>query len=241
MEPIKVHCDNCEDPKEDCYETYMGETYCLYCATDLGLKWCKGCEKWVGELKKVSKLCNLCRPRKNQGLRRYDLERDEAYVLALELKRRQKLPRIEERKERFRQNVPTKLETPCILFDGYLNAQGYGCMRRGKRSWLAHRWEWREVHGTIPRKMLVLHRCDNPPCIRVSHLYLGTQSDNMRHMRQKGRQALTSNRSHLEPDQVLEIRRWCKAGIEMNVIAKKFKIPRDIVYGIHSGENFGYL
>lgn len=35
--------------------------------------------------------------------------------------------------------------------------------------------------------MSVLHHCDNPPCCRPSHLFLGTPADNMADMDRKGR------------------------------------------------------
>lgn len=170
-----------------------------------------------------------------------NLERDEAFIILQDLRRRQKLSRDESRRERFKGNKVTKLETPCILFDGYLSAQGYGQIRRNGKSWLTHRWVWTEANGPIPRGKFVLHRCDNPPCMRVSHLYIGTQKDNMRDMREKGREALSSNRGDLEPEQILEIRRWCEAEIDIDVIAHKFEVDRDIIYGIRSRENFKYL
>jgi hypothetical protein len=45
------------------------------------------------------------------------------------------------------------------------------------------------VYGYIPPGMYVLHKCDNPPCIRADHLFLGDHGDNMRDMAAKGRQA----------------------------------------------------
>jgi hypothetical protein len=51
----------------------------------------------------------------------------------------------------------------------------------------ANRWAWEQKHGKIPNGMMVLHHCDNPPCINVDHLYLGTQKDNMRDRKERGR------------------------------------------------------
>ncbi len=39
----------------------------------------------------------------------------------------------------------------------------------------------------IPPGMLVCHRCDNPPCVNVEHLFVGTVSDNAKDMLAKGR------------------------------------------------------
>lgn len=52
-----------------------------------------------------------------------------------------------------------------------------------------------------------LHRCDNPPCLRPSHLYEGTQADNARDRDTRGRGAAgpRGSRNKLTPDQVQEI------------------------------------
>jgi hypothetical protein len=52
----------------------------------------------------------------------------------------------------------------------------------------AHRVVWEQAHGPIPCGLQVLHKCDNPPCCRVDHLFLGSDLDNMRDKIAKGRQ-----------------------------------------------------
>lgn len=75
----------------------------------------------------------------------------------------------------------------CIEFEGYRNPRGYGRIMREGRNWLATRWFWTQAHGTIPDGLYVLHKCDNPPCINLDHLYLGTAADNARDASERGR------------------------------------------------------
>lgn len=47
----------------------------------------------------------------------------------------------------------------------------------------AHRYVYKEKHGPIPEGLQVLHKCDNPRCINLDHLFLGTQLDNVQRSR----------------------------------------------------------
>jgi hypothetical protein len=64
-----------------------------------------------------------------------------------------------------------------------------------------HRISWILEYGEIPDGLCVLHRCDNPPCSRPSHLFLGTKIDNTADMVSKGRQAKgDKNGSRIHPE-----------------------------------------
>lgn len=72
--------------------------------------------------------------------------------------------------------------------------------RYGRFAWngetRAHRVSWVLSHGDVPDGLCVLHRCDNPPCIRPEHLFLGTHLDNSMDKEQKGRAGHVSGARH---------------------------------------------
>lgn len=55
----------------------------------------------------------------------------------------------------------------------------------------AYRIMWEEVHGD-PGDLFVCHSCDNPMCVNPDHLFLGTQSDNMKDCAKKKRISLNN-------------------------------------------------
>ena len=90
----------------------------------------------------------------------------------------------------------------CIEWQKSRRRFGYGQQwdSEARKVVLAHRKAWRDVHGPIPDGLCVLHKCDNPPCVNVDHLYLGTYKDNSRDKKERGR----------EPDVVGEKNPNCK-------------------------------
>ena len=78
----------------------------------------------------------------------------------------------------------------CWPWIGSRQVNGYGHVRSQNRSLYAHRVAWTLANGPIPPGLWVLHRCDNPPCVNPSHLFLGTARDNTLDSIAKGRWAI---------------------------------------------------
>jgi hypothetical protein len=75
---------------------------------------------------------------------------------------------------------------------GYGQIQITSPVRQTKK---AHRVSWLLETGAEP-KLQILHRCDNRKCVRPSHLFEGTQADNIADMYNKGRQSDPKGQQH---------------------------------------------
>ena len=101
------------------------------------------------------------------------------------------LPSISEKdQQRFWGRVNKTDLSGCWLWTSTKNREGYGLFTYGGQTYRAHRISWALTFGRIPKGLLVLHRCDNPSCVRAhEHLFLGTCTDNNRDCMKKGRTA----------------------------------------------------
>jgi len=76
-------------------------------------------------------------------------------------------------------------DTGCWLWRGS-DRFNYGTFYMNRKIHYAHRVSYELFVGQIPRKLMVCHSCDVKSCVNPSHLFLGTQKDNMKDYGLKG-------------------------------------------------------
>jgi len=119
--------------------------------------------------------------------------------------------------------------------------QGYGLFWAHPKDVCAHRFSFELANGPIPEGMEICHRCDNPPCVRPSHLFLGTHADNMADCAAKGRAAKgerngrhtkpastvrgeRSGRCKIDDRQLIELRKLSSEGWSTRDLSARFGI-----------------
>lgn len=176
--------------------------------------------------------------------------RDSSKYCSRECKRIGQLGPKKSLEERFWEKVKTPLDPDeCWVWtaatDGLFGYGKIGVTVDGKHSSTqAHRVSWELHYGPIPKGLFVCHHCDNPLCVNPSHLFLGTQVDNMRDARAKGRMKshfFKGGRFHtkLTEDQVIEIReRYSAGGILRRELAEEFGVSLGCIADILGGHNW---
>lgn len=113
----------------------------------------------------------------------------------------------------------------------------YGRMKAGGGLRLAHRVSWELHFGPIPPGMCVLHRCDNPGCVRPDHLLLGTIADNNADKANKGRSR--SGKQKLTEGQVRAIRdRYAAGGASHASLALEHGVSKAAVSALLAGRSW---
>lgn len=118
--------------------------------------------------------------------------------------------------KRFWPKVDIRGPNDCWEWKGACHPAGHGQIRAGGRSGrvvYAHRVAWELANGPIPEGMCILHRCDNPPCVNLLHLYLGTHVDNLQDAYDRSRRQVVvpdnvgerNSNAKLNREQVVEI------------------------------------
>lgn len=148
-------------------------------------------------------------------------------------------------KEEFWSKV-LKDENGCWEWLGYINPYGYGIAGFRTKLWPAHRLAWFFTYGDIPTGLKICHKCDNRKCVRIDHLWLGTQADNVADMIAKNRKRSLPGeqnpKAKLTEKDVLQIRvLGQEKGIHPEVIAKQFGVTRTAISYILQGKSWKHI
>ena len=114
-------------------------------------------------------------------------------------------------RDRFDESYKTDPDTGCWEWTAG-RAGGkhrYGAIKHKGRVAPAHRISYMIHVGKIGDGLQVLHRCDNPGCVNPSHLFLGSQKDNMTDMASEHRRGLQNEIARAYGVHHSTIRRAC--------------------------------
>lgn len=135
-----------------------------------------------------------------------------------------------ERADAFWSKVSIGRKAECWMWTGAKDTTGYGRTYFIDKVTAAHRVAWElTFNKTIPHGLFACHKCDVRPCCNPHHIFIGTNSDNIRDCVAKG---LDTGRvrgskihcSKLTEVKVKEIRKLRNAGTTYRLIAEQFGI-----------------
>lgn len=137
----------------------------------------------------------------------------------------------------------------CWPFRGSKSRKGYGVLQlSGGRTRPAHRVAFALAFGDIPDGLHVCHHCDNPACCNPTHLFLGTNADNVADKLRKGRGArgaaiaLRQTTTRLTPSKVRLLRRqYAAGGVTFRDLADEHNVPWRTIYKAVRGQTWSFV
>jgi len=141
--------------------------------------------------------------------------------------------------QRIARRIERRGPDECWPWIGRHNHKGRAVLPKSRTdTQYAARILWQIIHGRLPKALCVCHHCDNPSCMNMRHLFVGTVLDNNRDMIRKGRSRtpVTAGTGHWkaklsEPD-VYAVRELVAAGTADADIAKRFGVSREAIRDI---------
>lgn len=126
----------------------------------------------------------------------------------------------------------------CWLWTGSVDHRGYGKFTFAGRGTTIRATQalWRLLYGYVPSGLEILHACDNPPCVRPTHLREGTHQENMHDALVRGR----AFRKYSDIA-VLRVRQLRSQGLTYKKIASMTSVKAPSVAQICSGRQWKHL
>ena len=138
-------------------------------------------------------------------------------------------------------------ESYCWEWTAARDKDGYGQFWLGGKPEKAHRIAFALHNGAIPEGLHICHSCDNPGCVRPSHLWAGTNADNHADKAAKGRarngeiHGENHGAAKLDVERVKAIRAARANGESMRSIGFRFGVRHTQVGRIVRRENWARI
>ena len=124
----------------------------------------------------------------------------------------------------------------------------YGCIAVGNgKTQLVHRLAYKFWVGEIPTDYFVCHKCDNPACFNPDHLFVGTNTDNVRDKIQKKRAYTGDHKGELNAtalltdSQVIEIKKLLRSGMSQKEIGERFGVSHKYISAINTESRWKHI
>lgn len=131
---------------------------------------------------------------------------------------------------------------PCWVWEAGLFNNGYGQFRKERGPKVgAHVMSWEWAFGPIPQGLHVCHACDVRPCVRPSHLWLGTSAENIadrdrkrRGVHQSGEKNPSAKLTRLQVEAIR--RRWLTGSVQQKVLSAEYGVSASAISAIVHGK-----
>lgn len=180
---------------------------------DVFMKICMWCEKKF-ENKSATKYCNFkCYTKARKNNVRYTIDKNGCHICTSH--------------KRDKDGYPKKCER----------------LKEGEfKSYRMSRYLWSQKRGDIPRGMFLLHSCDNPACINLEHLRIGTAKENSEDAVARGRMRRGSEHtnSKLTECDVKQIKKQLNMKKDSE-LADEFNVSPALIWNIRNNKTWKHI
>lgn len=138
-----------------------------------------------------------------------------------------------------------ELEKDCLIWPWRKNwEEGRAMVCVDGRGDNAARVLWKLFRGSIPNGLCICHHCDNPSCVELTHLFMGTHGGNAADRDRKGRAAKgeTNSSAKLTENQVREIlKRYVGGRISQKKLAAEYGVSDSTISYIVRHKNWKHI
>lgn len=137
-------------------------------------------------------------------------------------------------------DLNSKEVNDCLIWTGSRDRKGYGFVILNGKQIFAHRLSYEAHNGNIPIGMLIRHSCDNPSCVKPSHLSIGTHKDNSDDCIARGRNAIGERNgcSVLKENDIRFIRNSNLTNVQL---ADKFSVNVSTIKNVKSRKTWKHI